>query len=48
MVLAKQNAKKILELNYAYLLVSNRVSHQGGTRDLLSNRELGRLYLGLA
>ncbi|MEM1598364.1 MAG: ABC transporter ATP-binding protein [Pyrobaculum sp.] len=48
-VLAEQNAKKALEISdRAYLLVSGRVSYEGGAKDLLSNKELGRLYLGLA
>ncbi len=48
-VLAEQNAKKALEIsNTAYLLVSGRVSYSGPAQALLENRELGRLYLGLA
>ena len=48
-VLAEQNAKKALEISdHAYLLVSGRVNYAGPARDLLNNKELGRLYLGLA
>lgn len=48
-VLAEQNAKKALEISdKAYLLVSGRVSYGGPARSLLENKELGRMYLGLA
>ncbi|AET31807.1 ABC transporter ATP-binding protein [Pyrobaculum ferrireducens] len=47
-ILAEQNAKKALEISdKAYLLVSGRVNYAGPAGDLLNNKELGRLYLGL-
>lgn len=47
-VLAEQNAKKALEISdNAYLLVSGRINYFGPAKELLNNKELGRLYLGL-
>ena len=47
-VLVEQNARKALEIgNRALLLVSGRSVYEGGAQDLLSNPELGRLYLGI-
>ncbi len=47
-VLVEQNARKALEIgDRAYLLVNGTVAFQGGARELLEHRELGRMYLGL-
>lgn len=47
-ILVEQNARAALEIgDKACLLVSGRVSFEGHPRDLLENRELGKLYLGL-
>lgn len=48
-LLVEQNAKKALELgDKAFLLVSGKNAFSGAASDLLHNKELARLYLGLA
>lgn len=47
-ILVEQNVKKALEISdIAFLLVSGRINYSGVSKDLLSNKELGRLFLGL-
>ncbi|MEM0375837.1 MAG: ABC transporter ATP-binding protein [Nitrososphaerota archaeon] len=47
-LLVEQNALRALEHgDRAQLLVSGQLVYDGPARDLLENRELGRLYLGL-
>lgn len=47
-ILVEQNARAALEIgDKAYLLVSGRVAFEGHPRDLIENKELGKLYLGL-
>ncbi len=47
-VLAEQNARRALEHgDRALLLVSGRVMYEGESRELLSHRELGKVYLGI-
>ncbi|PVU73320.1 ABC transporter ATP-binding protein [Sulfolobales archaeon SCGC AB-777_J03] len=47
-VLVEQNAKKALEIaDNAYLFTSGRVLFKGKPSELLSNPELGRIFLGL-
>lgn len=47
-ILVEQNARAALEIgDKAYLLVSGRVVYEGPAQELLGNRELGKLYLGL-
>jgi len=47
-ILVEQNARLALEIgDLALLLVSGRVKFFGRAAELLENRELGRLYLGL-
>lgn len=47
-VLVEQNAKKALEISdRAYLLVGGRVLYEGKSQELLSERRLGRIYLGI-
>lgn len=47
-VLAEQNARKALELgDQVILLVSGKVMYEGSTEDLLSNKDLGKVYLGI-
>ncbi|MCE4606947.1 MAG: ABC transporter ATP-binding protein [Desulfurococcales archaeon] len=48
-ILVEQNAKLGLEVgDNALLLVSGRISFKGTARELLENKDLGKLYLGLA
>jgi len=48
-ILVEQNAKLGLEIgDNALLLVSGRIAYYGSAKDLLANKDLGRLYLGLA
>ena len=47
-ILVEQNAKRALEIGEkALLLVSGRVMYEGGSRDLLEHKDLGRIYLGI-
>ncbi|MEM2179170.1 MAG: ABC transporter ATP-binding protein [Candidatus Methanomethylicaceae archaeon] len=47
-ILVEQNVKKALEISdIAFLLVSGRINYSGVSKGLLSNKELGRLFLGL-
>jgi branched-chain amino acid transport system ATP-binding protein len=47
-ILAEQNAKKALEIaDNAYLFTSGRVLFKGKPSELLSNPELGKIFLGL-
>ena len=47
-LLVEQNARLALEIgDRALLLVSGRVAYLGGARELLGNRDLARMYLGL-
>ena len=47
-VLVEQNAKKALEIaDNAYLFTSGRVLFKGKPSELLSNPELGKIFLGL-
>ncbi|QGA55454.1 ATP-binding cassette domain-containing protein [Sulfolobus sp. E5-1-F] len=47
-ILVEQNAKKALEIaDNAYLFTSGRVLFRGKPLELLSNPELGRIFLGL-
>jgi branched-chain amino acid transport system ATP-binding protein len=47
-VLVEQNALRALEHgDRAQLLVSGQLVYDGPARDLLENRELGKIYLGL-
>jgi len=48
MVLVEQNARRALETgDKACLMVSGRTAFEGRAKELLSNPELGRLYLGV-
>jgi len=47
-VLGEQNARIALERgDQAILLVSGKVMYEGGAKDLLSHKELGKVYLGI-
>jgi branched-chain amino acid transport system ATP-binding protein len=47
-VLVEQNTKRALELSdQAYLLVSGRVNFHGSSKELATNDEFGRLFLGV-
>lgn len=47
-LLVEQNARRALEIgDKAYLLVSGKSVFSGASRDLLEQKELGRLYFGL-
>ena len=47
-ILVEQNARRALEMgDRAYLLISGRKVFEGGGKELLEHKELGRLYLGL-
>ena len=47
-ILVEQNARRALEMgDRAYLLISGRKAFEGGGKELLEHKELGRLYLGL-
>jgi branched-chain amino acid transport system ATP-binding protein len=47
-VIVEQNVKKALEISQeAYLLASGRVNFFGSSEELIRNKELGRLFLGL-
>ena len=47
-LLVEQNATRALQIgHFAYLLVNGSIAFQGGTKDLLEHKELGKLYLGL-
>ena len=47
-ILVEQNARKALEMgDRAYLLVSGRKAFEGSPQELLTHKELGKLYLGL-
>ena len=47
-VLVEQNARRALEIgSKAYLLANGKVVFEGGAKELLEHKELGRLYLGL-
>lgn len=47
-VLVEQYAKRALEISdKAYLLVSGKIRFEGSPGDLLENKELAKLYLGL-
>ncbi len=47
-ILVEQNARRALEVgDKAYLLVSGKTAFQGLAKELLEQKELGRLYLGL-
>ncbi|MEM1646243.1 MAG: ABC transporter ATP-binding protein [Ignisphaera sp.] len=47
-VLVEQYAKRALEISdKAYLLVSGKIRFEGSPKDLLENKELAKLYLGL-
>jgi branched-chain amino acid transport system ATP-binding protein len=47
-ILVEQNVKKALEeSDMAYLLVSGRINYYGSSKDLLTNEQLGKLFLGL-
>ena len=48
-VLVEQNVRKALEVaDQVYLLVSGKVHWRGTPEELLKEKELGRIYLGLA
>ena len=48
LVLAEQNARRALENgDEAILLVSGKVMYEGGSQELLSHPELGKVYLGI-
>jgi branched-chain amino acid transport system ATP-binding protein len=47
-VVVEQNTKKALEYSdYSCLLVAGRVRYFGPSQELLANKELGRLFLGI-
>ena len=47
-IVAEQNAKRALEHgNDAVILVSGRVNYEGDSNELLNNKELGKLFLGI-
>ncbi len=47
-ILAEQNVIKSLRLaDHAVLMVSGQVAFEGSPQDLLENKELGQMYLGL-
>lgn len=47
-ILVEQNTKKALEITEdAFLLVSGRINYYGKSKELITNKELGRLFLGL-
>ena len=47
-ILVEQNTKKALEITEdAFLLVSGRINYYGKSKELTTNKELGRLFLGL-
>jgi branched-chain amino acid transport system ATP-binding protein len=47
-IIAEQNAKRALEHgNDAVILVSGRVNYEGDSNELLNNKELGKLFLGI-
>ena len=47
-ILVEQNVKKALEeSDMAYLLVSGRINYYGSSKDLITNEQLGKLFLGL-
>jgi len=47
-MLAEQNARRALEHgDKALLLVSGRVMYSGDSKELLSHRDLGKVYLGI-
>jgi len=47
-VLAEQNARRALEMgDRAVLLVGGRVMYEGGSKELLEHKELGKVYLGI-
>jgi branched-chain amino acid transport system ATP-binding protein len=47
-VLAEQNARRALEYgDKAVLLVSGKVMHEGGSKELLQHPEIGGVYLGI-
>jgi branched-chain amino acid transport system ATP-binding protein len=48
MVIVEQNTSKALEVSdYAYLLVSGRINYHGESKEVATNKEFGRLFLGL-
>jgi branched-chain amino acid transport system ATP-binding protein len=48
MIIIEQNTSKALEISdYAYLLVSGRINYHGDSKELATNKEFGRLFLGL-
>ena len=47
-IIAEQNAKRALEHgNDAVILVSGRVNYKGDSNELLNNKELGKIFLGI-
>jgi len=47
-ILVEQNVKRALKLgDYVYLLANGKCVFKGNSEDLLSNPELGKLYLGI-
>jgi len=47
-VLAEQNARRALEHgDEAVLLISGKVTYEGGSQELLNHPELGKVYLGI-
>lgn len=47
-IIAEQNAKRALEHgNDAVVLVSGRVNYKGDSNELLNNKELGKIFLGI-
>ncbi len=47
-ILVEQNVKKALEeSDMAYLLVSGKINYYGSSKDLITNEQLGKLFLGL-
>jgi len=48
MILVEQSARKALEIgDKAYLIVAGRFAFEGRAVDLLENKELGKMYLGI-
>ncbi|HMK84104.1 MAG TPA: ABC transporter ATP-binding protein, partial [Candidatus Bathyarchaeia archaeon] len=47
-LIVEQNTSKALEISdYAYLLVSGRINYHGKAKELATNKEFGKLFLGL-
>jgi len=48
-LLVEQNAKRALEISdRAVLLVAGKEVYRGGARELLSNSDLAKMYLGVS